>query len=113
VKTGDSVTIRLAPLSSLTIAVTQRGVPAPKVHLSCWGPVGSFGLIAEADGSHTFDAVAQGEWRCDAVGVDGSAKASVVVRGEPAKLTLALEDYGSLDGVAVSVLTGQPVAGSR
>jgi membrane-associated protease RseP (regulator of RpoE activity) len=81
------------------------------VHLSCWGPAGTLGLEIDADGIHTFGDVAQGEYRCEATSADGSATASVVVRGEPTKLTLALADYATLTGVVVNALTDQPVAG--
>ena len=110
VKTGDSPTIVLAPLSSLTITVIEQGAPSGKARVSCWGPAGSFGLDAEADGSHTFDDVAQGEYRCEAIGDKGTARATIVVRDEPATLTMVLEPYGSLTGIAVSVQTDQPVA---
>lgn len=110
VRTGEATTILLSPLSSLAIAVTHEGKPAAKVELSCWGPVGSLGLQADADGAHTFTEVAQGEYRCEARSDAGTAKATITVRDEPAKLTLALDDYASLTGTAVDVLTGRPVA---
>ena len=113
VKTGDSVLMTLAALSSLTVVVSQGGAPTAKVHVACWGPAGNLGLEAEIDGSHTFDDVAQGEWQCEAVGAKGTAKASIVVRGEPTTLALALEGFASLTGVAVNVLTGKPVARVR
>lgn len=110
VKTGESVTITLAPLSSLTIAVTHAGAPAHSVSVSCWGPAGTLGLEAEFDEAHTFSEVAQGEWRCDVSSADGSASATVMVGNEPAKFKLALDNYASVTGVAVDVLTGQPVS---
>ncbi|MBA3461476.1 MAG: carboxypeptidase regulatory-like domain-containing protein [Deltaproteobacteria bacterium] len=110
VKTGDSPTITLAPLSSLTINVTEQGAPSGKARVTCWGPAGNLGLDADTDGSHTFDDVAQGEYRCDAVGDKGTAHATIVVREEPATLTMILEPYGSLTGIAVDVQTDKPVA---
>lgn len=110
VKTGESVTITLAPLSSLTIAVTHRGAPARSVNVSCWGPAGTLGLEAEFDDAHTFSEVAQGEWRCEVSSADGSASATFMVGNEPAKFKLALDDYASVTGVAVDALTDRPVS---
>jgi hypothetical protein len=110
VKTGDSSAIILAPLSTLTITVTEPGGSAGKARVNCWGPAGSPGLEADTDGSHTFDGVAQGEYRCDAVGDNGTAHATIVVRDELATLTMVLEPYGSLTGIAVDVQTDRPVA---
>lgn len=100
----------LAPLSSLAITVTHRGAPARNVNVSCWGPAGTLGLQAEFDDAHTFSEVAQGEWRCEVSSDDGSANASLMVGTEPAKFTLALDDYASVAGVAVDVLTDEPVS---
>jgi len=110
VKTRDTPAIILAPLSSLTITVTEPGGSTAKARVNCWGPAGSVGLEAETNGSHTFDDVAQGEHRCDAVGDKGTAHATIVVRDEPATLTMVLEPYASLTGIAVDVQTDKPVA---
>ncbi len=109
VQTGDLVTIMLVSRSSLTIAVTRGGKPAQKVSLSCSGPVGTYGLQAEADSKYTFSDLARGEYRCEATSADGSATASVIVGGEPMTLTMTLGPYATLTGVVVSALTEQPV----
>ncbi len=110
VRAGETVAILLAPLSSLAIAVTHRGAPATKIHLTCWRGSRSLRFEVEAYGSHVFTELAQGEYTCEATSDAGAAKASVVVTGEPANLTLALDDYASLSGTAVDVLTGRPLA---
>jgi hypothetical protein len=110
IHTGTTANIVLAPLSSLVIVVTHGGTPANKVRVFCSGPTVGVGLDEVIDGSRTFTDVVQGEYRCEATSDAGTARASIIVGAERAKLTLPLEGYGALAGTAVDVLTGQPVA---
>lgn len=111
VVTGTSVTVALARLSSLTINISYRSGPTRDVQLSCEGHAQTVFLEHQTDGVHTFTGVAPGEYRCTATTDTATTHASVIVGGEPATLTMSLEDHGSLAGIAVNAITGQPVAG--
>jgi len=110
IETGRPTTIMLPTLGSLRIDVTCNGIAARDVLLRC--RCGDFIFDAQGiHGSHTFQHLIAGEYICDALGADGAATSSVSVRGDLAILRLELEDYASVIGRVVNVLTGEPVTG--
>lgn len=110
VNTGDSATIQLASLGTLTITVTQQGKPVAAYDVSCDGKNGDVERhVASADGSYAFDHLAPGDYTCKVRAETGTAEGKVAVPAGDATLALALASWGSLTGVVVSVLTGKPV----
>jgi len=110
VKTGDTVTLELAPLGTLTGQVTSRGAPVTAYDLACRGPVGAIDRrITSADGSYALEHLVPGSYSCSISADAGTAKGQVDVPGGDAKLDLSLVPWASLTGVVVSVLSGQPV----
>ncbi|MBV8758484.1 MAG: carboxypeptidase regulatory-like domain-containing protein, partial [Deltaproteobacteria bacterium] len=112
VKTGDTVTIELTTLGTLSGHVTQRGAPATVYDLACKGPVGMIDRrITAADGSYTLEHLAPGSYACSVEADQGTARGSVDVASGSASLDLSLVPWAQVTGTVVSVLSGQPVAG--
>ncbi len=112
VKTGDTVTIELTTLGTLTGHVTSGGAPVAVYDLICKGPVGPIDRrITAADGAYMLEHLAPGSYACSISADQGTAKATVDVPSGPATLDLTLVPWAQVTGSVVSVLTGQPVAG--
>ena len=110
VKTGDTVTLELAPLGTLAGQVTRGGAPVTAYDLTCKGPVGNVDRrITAADGSYALEHLVPGSYSCTVDADAGTAKGVVEVPGGDAKLDLAVVPWASLTGVVVSMLSGQPV----
>lgn len=112
VKTGDSVTIELAQLGTLTGKVTLGGAPVKTYDISCDGP----GRDAErsidsADGTYMLERMAPGKYKCSVDGDAGTGEATVDVPAGPATLDITLTAWASITGVVVSVLDKKPVVG--
>jgi hypothetical protein len=112
VKTGDTVTIELAQLGTLTGKVTLGGAPVKTYDISCDGP----GRDAErsidsADGTYMLERMAPGKYKCVVDGDAGTGEASVDVPAGPATLDISLTAWASITGVVVSVLDKKPVVG--
>ena len=111
VKPGDSVTLELAPLGTLSGHVAQKGAPVIAYDLTCHGPAGRVDRHVEAaDGSYALEHLAPGHYACDAQADAGTADGEVDVPAGAATLELSLVPWASITGLVVSVLTGQPVA---
>jgi hypothetical protein len=114
VKTGDTVTLALEPLGTLSGHVTTGGAPVTSYDLSCESPVGTIHRrITAADGGYTLEHLAPGAYACEAFADTGSATGKVDVPAGDAKLELALVRWASITGTVVSVLSGQPVVGLK
>ncbi|HTR49268.1 MAG TPA: carboxypeptidase regulatory-like domain-containing protein [Kofleriaceae bacterium] len=112
VKTGDSVTLTLAPLGTISGHVTQSGAAVPSFDVSCGGPMGRIDRhVDAADGSYSIEHLAPGHYTCDATTDGGNAAGAVDVPAGPATLDLALQPFATIVGTVVSVLDGSPVPG--
>jgi protocatechuate 3,4-dioxygenase beta subunit len=110
VKTGDSVTLELAPLGTLAGQVTNRGAPVTSYDLACRGPVGAIDRrITAADGSYALEHLVPGSYTCTISADAGTAKGQVEVPAGDAKLDMTVVPWASVTGVVVSVLSGAPV----
>ncbi|HEY5945847.1 MAG TPA: PDZ domain-containing protein, partial [Kofleriaceae bacterium] len=112
VMTGDSATIQLASLGTLTVTVTQADKPVTKYDVSCDGPAGDVDRHVEAaTGEYQLEHLAPGDYKCTVRADAGTSEGKVTVPTGEAKLALKIATWGSLSGVVVSVLTGKPVPG--
>jgi hypothetical protein len=112
VKTGDTVTIELAALGTLTGRVTALGKPVTKYDISCDGPGREAEKFIEAaDGAYTLERLAPGAFTCAVTSDAGTGTGKVDVPAGPATLDIALTPWASISGVVVSVLDKKPVVG--
>jgi protocatechuate 3,4-dioxygenase beta subunit len=110
VKPGDTITLELAPLGTLSGHVMQRAAPLAAYDLDCRGPAGRVDRHVEAaDGSYTLEHLAPGHYACEATADAGTADGEVEVPAGAATLELTLVPWASIVGTVVSVLTGKPV----
>ena len=111
-KSGDSVTITLASLGTLSGHATMRGAPVTSYDLSCHSPSASIDRhVDAADGSYLLEHLAPGSFTCAVSADSGTASGKVDVPAGPATLELQIVPWASLTGTVVSVMTGQPVPG--
>ena len=113
VKTGETVTIALAPLGALTGRVTSGGSPVATYDVECDGPIDVHRRVTSSEGTYALERLAPGAYTCTATADAGTATATIEVPAGPAKLDLALTPYASITGVVVSSISGQPVAEVR
>ena len=113
VKTGETVTIALAPLGTLTGRVTSGGSPVATYDLECDGPRDVQRRVTSAEGTYAFERLAPGAYTCTATADAGTVTGTIEVPAGPTKLDLALTPYASISGVVVNALSGAPVAGVR
>ena len=112
VKTGDTVTLQLAPLASMTVVVSAGGRPVPAYDLDCDGPGESVHRKVEAPGgSVVIDRLPPGRYACDARADAGSGSGKVEV-ATTARLAIELTGWASVTGVVVDE-HGLPRAGLR
>ncbi len=116
VKTGDSVTLTLAPLGTLTGRVTSAGKPIAAYDLSCKAPLANVGRtidrgVTDADGAYKLERLPPGEYTCTAVADEGRTTGKVSVPAGEAKLDLVLAPFATITGTIVSALTGKPAPG--
>ncbi|MBA3454568.1 MAG: carboxypeptidase regulatory-like domain-containing protein [Deltaproteobacteria bacterium] len=116
VKTGDSVTLTLAPLGTLTGRVTVGTTAVAAYDLSCKVAGGDRDFdrrITDAGGAYKLERLPPAEYTCSAVADAGRATAKITVPPGEAKLDLVLAPFATITGTIVSALTGQPVAGVK
>ncbi len=112
VKTGDSVTIQLASLGTLTGKVTLAGAPVTKFDIDCDGKDDDAEKsIEDKDGAYTLERLAPGKYECSVSGDGGTAKGTIEVPPGEAKLDFTVTRWVTVTGVVVSVLDKKPVAG--
>ena len=115
VKTGDSVTIQLLSLGTMTGKVTVGGKPVTVYDINCDGPSDDAEKhITADDGSYTLDRLAPGTYKCDVSGDAGTAHVTKIeVPAGPITQDFALTRWATVTGVVVNVLTKQPIAGAH
>ncbi|MBS1120656.1 MAG: hypothetical protein H6Q90_2884 [Deltaproteobacteria bacterium] len=120
VKTGDSVTLTLEPLGTLSGTVTANGAVVTTYDLTCRAkelnlqrdPMTDLHRrIIAADGKYSLERLAPGEYVCTVTADAGTGDGSAKVTTGPVQLDLALASWASVTGVVVSSVTGQPVPG--
>jgi protocatechuate 3,4-dioxygenase beta subunit len=111
---GESVTIELRTLGSLTGHVTNGGAPVTTFEVDCSGPAGRVDRhVSAPDGAYALDRLAPGSYACHAEADEGTTIGTVDVASGPATLDLALAPWASVTGVVVGALTGRPVVGLK
>jgi hypothetical protein len=111
-KPGDSITIELAPLGTLSGKVTANGNPVIGYTITCKGPAGEADRSsAAADGAYSLEHLAPGAYSCTAEAASGTATGKVDVTPGATTLDLALVPFASLTGTVVSMFDKTPVAG--
>jgi len=119
IKTGDTVTLVLAPLGTLTGRGTAGGAPVTSYDLSCKGPTADDDdgdidrRVTDAAGAYKLERLPPAEYTCTAVADAGRATGTVRVPAGDAKLDLSLAPFATLTGTIVSALTGAPVPGVK
>lgn len=114
VKTGDTVTIQLLSLGTMTGKVTVGGKPVAVYDISCDGPDDDAEKhVTAADGSYTLERLAPGSYKCNVTGDDGTATAKLDVPAGPVTQDFTLTRWATVTGVVVNVLTKKPIAGAH
>lgn len=112
VKTGDSTTIQLLSLGTLSGKVTLGGAPVTKYEIECKGKDGERERQVEAkDGAYTLERMAPGSYQCEVESDAGTAAAKVDVGATPTQRDFTLTKWATITGVVVSVLDKKPVTG--
>jgi len=112
VATGDSITITLEALGTLSGHVTTGAAPVASYDLLCRGPAGRVDRhVDAADGAYALEHLAPGHYDCEVNADAGTATGTSDVPAGAATLEMSLVPWATLAGVVVNVLTGQPIAG--
>ncbi len=118
VKTGETITLQLGRLGTLTGKVTVDGSPASPYDIDC-DPVVREGWsshekrVTEKSGVYTLERLPPTEYSCTVTSDAGQATAKVTVPAGDVTLDIALVPWATVSGTVVSVLTGQPVEGVK
>lgn len=115
VKTGDTVTITLEALGTLSGRVTMGTTPVTPYDLSCTTPTKRFEgdggrRFANPDGGYHLERLSPGEYTCHVNATAGQATGKVTIASGPATLDMTLVPWGSITGKVTSI-DGKPMAG--
>ena len=109
---GDTVSLVLAPLGTLSGKVMRGAAPVQLYDLSCKGPDGEVDRrVTSSDGAYELEHLAPGPYACSVTSDTGVASGSADVPQGDAHLDLTLADWATVSATVVSVLTGKPIAG--
>lgn len=111
VKPGDNVTVKLLALGSITGKVTAGGAPVTKFDIECDGEKTGKQHVEAADGGYAVERLPPGAYTCEVTCDIGTGEGHVEVASEPAHLDITLARWATVTGVAVDVVSKQPVAG--
>ena len=118
VKTGETVTLVLEPLGTLSGRVTSSGTPVVGYDLACRPMIESRIEVGEvrrrftaADGTYLLERLVPGEYMCSVTADAGTAAGKATITSGPVKLDLAVVPWATITGVVVSALDGRPVPG--
>jgi len=109
VKPGETITIELAPLGTLTGHVTSKGVPVTSYTIDCNGASNADRTVAAADGAYSIEHLAPGHYACSIQTDTGTAKDVVDVPPGAATLDFKLVPWASVTGLVVSLFDHKPV----
>jgi hypothetical protein len=112
VKTGESVTIKLLALGTLTGKVTLAGAPVPAYDIECRGPHydNSEQHVDAKDGAYTLERLTPGAYTCSVDSPTASGSGKIDVPPGDAKLDIALTRFATVSGIVVSILDKKPIA---
>lgn len=113
IKTGQSTTIEIEPLGSLSIDVTHNGARVSKfaVRCICLTSFGG-GEVRDVAAPYTLERLPAGDYECEIDGDGGVTRAKASVRsGTETKLVVELSAWASLTGTVIGVTSGKPVSG--
>ena len=103
-KPGETITLQLAALGSLTGHVTSAGAPVVGYSIECKGPAGSVDRSSAAsDGAYSLEHLAPGAYACHVDAEAGTAAGKITVPAGPATLELALTPWSTLTGQIVNM----------
>ena len=119
VKTGETVTLVLESLGSISGRVTLAGAPVAEFDVSCrpeergvrFGSDATNRRFTNADGTYQIDRLQPGEYTCSASTAAGTATGKTVVASGPSKLDLVVQAFATITGTVVDTVTGKPVPG--
>jgi len=112
VKLGDTVTITLAALGTLSGNVTLQGAPVATYDIECHAARDDGQQhVDDKTGAYSIDRLKPGSYKCSVDSDKGTANASVEIPAGPTQLDFKLTGWATVTGVVVNVLTKQPVAG--
>ncbi|HUS29145.1 MAG TPA: carboxypeptidase regulatory-like domain-containing protein, partial [Kofleriaceae bacterium] len=111
IKTGESVTIKLLALGTLSGVVTLAGAPVPSYDIECRGPHfdNSEKHVDDKTGAYTLERLTPGEYTCSVDSPTGSGSGKVTVPPGEAKLDITLTRFASVTGIVVNVLDKKPL----
>ena len=118
VKTGETITLQLGRLGTLTGKVTVDGAPVSPYDIDC-DPVvrdnwrSHERRVTDKSGVYTLDRLPPAEYSCTVTGDAGQASAKVTVPAGDLTLDIALVPWAVVTGTVVSVLTGEAVEGVK
>ncbi|MFN0247451.1 MAG: carboxypeptidase regulatory-like domain-containing protein [Kofleriaceae bacterium] len=118
VKTGETITLQLGRLGTLTGKVTVDGKPVSPYDIDC-DPVVREGWrshekrVTDKSGAYTLERLPPAEYSCDVTADAGKATAKITVPAGDVTLDIALVPWAQITGTVVSVLSGEPVVGVK
>ncbi len=114
VKTGDSVTIQLLSLGTLTGKVIVGDKPVTVYDIRCDGKDDDGERhVTDDSGAYTLERLPPGEYKCNVSGDAGTAEGKIAVPAGPATLDFALTRWATVTGIVVNVLDKKPIAGAH
>lgn len=118
VKTGETITLQLGRLGTLTGKVTVDGSPVAPYDIGCdptvrEGWASHEKRVTDKTGVYTLERLPPAEYTCTVTADSGKATQKVTVPAGDVTLDIALVPWASLTGTVVSVLTGEPVVGVK
>ena len=103
-KPGETVTLQLAALGTLTGHVTSAGSAVVGYSIECKGPAGNVDRSSAAsDGGYSLEHLAPGAYGCHVDAEAGTAVGKIEVPAGPATLELALTPWSTLTGQIVNM----------
>ena len=111
VKTGETVTIQLAPLGTLAGKVTIGGAPATDYDLDCDGPTDKHRSIQARDGAYSLEHLAPGTYECTASNTGGQITDKIEIPAGSTTHDFTMARWATITGTVVDVLTKRPVPG--
>ncbi|MCW5807032.1 MAG: carboxypeptidase regulatory-like domain-containing protein, partial [Deltaproteobacteria bacterium] len=112
VRTGETVTLQLEPLGTLTGKVADGTRPIGTYDLSCKQGAHAFHKhVVAADGAYQLERLPPGAYACEVTSDAGTAEGKVDVPSGSATLDFAIVPWATIVGTVANTETGAPVAG--
>lgn len=114
VKSGETVTIQLLSLGTLTGKVTVGGQPVKVYDIECDSKDDDAERhITDDKGAYSIERLPPGDYKCKVAGDAGTAEGKVTVPAGPVTLDFALTRWATVTGVVVNILDKKPVVGAQ